>query len=280
MSDEVVVQGLNRISLSVEESNALDILINLPLDKFNQLKQLLELDVPGVVGRTTLDKFIELCKSEGLDLSESGISAFKGQNSLGNSGSLEGVIGPQTAGIYFDVLTAIPTFPSKGTRINDAGLNLIKEFEGYHSRKFRSGSKKGQLVPDGEVTAYFDPVGVPTIGFGNIDSVKASDVDVKVITLKDAEDLLRDDLAIAEDAVSNLITVSLSDNEFAALVSFTFNLGAGALKISTLRKRLNRGDDRASIANSEFRKWVLAGGKVLPGLVRRRQAEQDLFLTP
>jgi len=278
MSDEVVIQGLNQNSLAVEENNGLDILVNLPLDKFNQIKQLLELDVPGVVGRTTLDKFIELCQSEGLDLSESGVNAFKNANSLGNSGSMRGIIGPQTAGVYFDVLTAIPTFPSKGIRINDVGLDLIKEFEGYHSRKFRSGSRKGQLIPNGGVTAYFDPVGVPTIGFGNTDSIKASDINVKVITLKDAENLLRGDLAIAEDAVSDLITVSLSDNEFAALVSFTFNVGAGALRVSTLRKRLNRGDSRVSIANDEFRKWVLAGGKVLTGLVRRRQAERDLFL--
>jgi len=63
------------------------------------------------------------------------------------------------------------------------------------------------------------------------------------------------------------------------LVSFTFNLGSGALRDSTLRRRLNRGDDRTSLANDEFKKWVLAGGRVLEGLVRRREAERVLFLS-
>ncbi|NCS27753.1 MAG: lysozyme [Microcystis aeruginosa F13-15] len=276
---EVTIQGLDRRDLNEVENHALDILLNLPLANFNQIKQRLELDVPGVVGRTTLDKFIAFCQQKGLDLSEAGVNAFKDANGLGNTGLLRGVIGPQTAGIYFDVLMSVAPPPSGGRRINDAGLELVKEFEGLHSRTFRSGPRRGQLVPNGGVTAYFDPVRVPTIGWGNIDSVTASDVDVKVITLLEAENLLRSDLASAEDAVSHLITVPLNDNEFSALVSFTFNLGAGALQDSTLRKRLNRGDNRVSIANDEFRKWVRAGGRELPGLVRRRKAERDLFLS-
>jgi len=169
--------------------------------------------------------------------------------------------------------------PPSGTRtINKAGLELVKEFEGFASSVFRSGPRKGTRVPGGGVTAYFDPVRVPTIGWGNTDSVTASDVDVKVITILQAETLLRNDLKGAEDAVDDFITVELTDNEFSALVSFTFNVGPGALKGSTLRKRLNRGDDRRSIANDEFRKWNLGDGRVLPGLVRRRQAERDLFL--
>ena len=276
---EVIIQGLDRSTLNIEENHGLDILINIPLHGFNQVKQRLELDVPGVVGRTTLDKFITFCKKKGLDLSKAGVNAFKDANGLGNTGLLQGVIGPQTAGVYFDVLMSVAPSPSGGRRINDAGLELVKEFEGLHNRVFQSGSRRGQLVPNGDVTAYFDPVGVPTIGWGNIGSVTATDVDVKVITLLDAENLLRTDLKGAEDAVSDLITVPLNDNEFSALVSFTFNLGAGALQDSTLRRRLNSGDNRVSIANDEFRKWVLAGGNVLPGLVRRRQAERDLFLS-
>jgi GH24 family phage-related lysozyme (muramidase) len=276
---EVIIQGLERSTLNVEENHALDILINITLNDFNQVKQRLELDVPGVVGRTTLDKFIVFCQQKSLNLSEAGVNAFKDENSLGNTGLLQGVIGPQTAGVYFDILMSVSPSPSGEKRINDAGLELVKEFEGLHSRVFKSGPRRGQLVPDGGVTAYFDPVRVPTIGWGNIDSVNAADVDVKVITLLEAENLLRSDLQGAEDAVSNLITVDLNDNEFSALVSFTFNLGAGALQDSTLRRRLNRGDARVSIANDEFKKWVLAGGKVLLGLVRRRQAERDLFLS-
>ncbi len=274
----VTTQGLDRGSLSEKESHALDILLNLPVDKFNTLKQRLELDVPGVVGRTTLDKFIQFCDSKSLDLSANGVSAFKAARKLGDSGVLKGVIGPQTAGIYFDVLMATKAFSSQSRRINQAGLDLIKEFEGYHRGVFQSGSQKGQFVPDGNVTAYFDPVGVATIGFGNIDSVKPSDVDIKVITLQEAEDLLRRDLATAEDAVSELITVPLDDNQFAALVSFTFNLGAGTLEDSTLRKLLNSGDYQG--AADQILRFVFGGGEALPGLVRRRTAERKLFLSP
>lgn len=271
-------QGLDRASLSAEENYALDILVNLPVNKFNTLKQRLELDVPGVVGRTTLDKFIQFCDSKGLDLSANGVSAFKAAHKLGDSGVLKGVIGPQTAGIYFNVLIARELFPSQDRRINQAGLDLIKEFEGYASRTFQSGPKRDQLVPNGGVTAYFDPVGIATIGFGNTDSVKPEDVDVKVITLQEAEDLLRQDLATAEDAVSSLITVPLNDNQFAALVSFTFNLGAGTLEDSTLRRLLNGGDYQG--AAGQIPRFVFGGGEVLPGLVRRRAAERELFLAP
>jgi lysozyme len=78
--------------------------------------------------------------------------------------------------------------------------------------------------------------------------------------------------------VSAAVTVPLNDNEFGALTSFTFNLGIGNLKSSTLLKKLNAGD-RAGAAD-EFGKWVNAGGKPLPGLVKRRAAERALFLTP
>jgi len=169
--------------------------------------------------------------------------------------------------------------PHGSTRINQAGLDIVKEFEGFHSRTFRSGHKKGQLVPNGGVTAYWCPAKKPTIGYGHTHTVTAADVDMKVISPQEAERLLRGDLKTAEDAVRNLIAVELNDNEFSALVSFTFNVGAGALKNSTLRRRLNLGDNRTSVANEEFRKWVWAGGKVLPGLVRRRGAERDLFLS-
>ena len=276
---QIQVEGLDRIDLTEVENNALDILLNLSLEEFNEIKDVLELDIPGVVGKTTLKAFIEFCQEKSLDLSDTGVNKFKDDNKLGNTGLLKGVIGPQTAGFYFDELMSIGDITDGDRHINQAGLDLVKEFEGFHSRRFKSGPKKGQSVPNGGVTAYFDPVGIPTIGYGNIDSVTRADVDVKVISPQEAEKLLRGDLKTAEDAVSNLITVKLNDNEFSALVSFTFNVGAGALKNSTLRKRLNRGDNRTSVANEEFRKWVKAGGRVLQGLVRRRRAERDLFLS-
>ena len=91
------------------------------------------------------------------------------------------------------------------------------------------------------------------------------------ITEADAIELLRHDLAIAEAAVRRLITVPLTQNQFDALVSFTFNVGEGALEKSTLRRRINQGD--WALAKGELLRWVHADGKKLKGLVARREAE-------
>ncbi len=95
------------------------------------------------------------------------------------------------------------------------------------------------------------------------------------ITTEQAETLLRQDVQTAESAVLRLITVPLTEGQFDALISFTFNLGAGALQRSTLRRKVNRGDHTALPA--EFSKWVWAGGRKLEGLVRRREAEAALY---
>ena len=145
-------------------------------------------------------------------------------------------------------------------KINQAGLDLIKHFEGF------------------EPTAYWDPVRIPTIGFGHTRTVTGADVGHRTITEVEGEQLLRQDCAGAEEDVERLIDVPLNGNEFSALVSFTFNLGGGALKRSTLRRKLNAGARDA--VPSEMAKWVKAGGKTLRGLVRRRHAEGDLFVTP
>lgn len=139
-------------------------------------------------------------------------------------------------------------------RTSQNGINLIKKFEGCKLR------------------AYQDSVGVWTIGYGSTKDIKKG----MRITEHMAEDFLTQDLEEAEQAVRNLIHVPLGQNEFDALVSFTFNLGAGNLAESTLRNKLN-GQDRKGAAD-EFPKWVHAGGKKLTGLVRRRNAERALFL--
>ena len=90
-----------------------------------------------------------------------------------------------------------------------------------------------------------------------------------------AEELLRRDVESAERAVVRLIRVPLEDGQFDALGSFAFNLGAGALQRSTLRRKVNRGEHGAVPA--EFRRWVFAGGRRLKGLVRRREAEAALY---
>jgi len=139
-------------------------------------------------------------------------------------------------------------------QINEAGLALIKVYEGLRLK------------------AYQDSVGVWTIGYGHTNNVKPGDV---LSDESQASGLLAFDLANAEAAVSRLVKVDLTDNQFAALVSFVFNLGSGNFAMSTLLKKINSGDMAG--AAKEFKRWNRAGKKVLAGLVRRRDAEAALF---
>ena len=140
--------------------------------------------------------------------------------------------------------------------ISQQGLELIKRYEGFSPKR------------------YICPAGKPTIGYGH---VMAENEDIpEEISHEEANKLLLRDVAVAENTVNRLIDADLTQSQFDALVSFTFNLGAAALARSTLRKRLNEGDFKA--AASEFPRWVYAGGKVLDGLVKRRFAEAELFL--
>jgi lysozyme len=137
--------------------------------------------------------------------------------------------------------------------ITQAGIDLIKRFEGFSP------------------TVYICPAGYPTIGYGHVVKLQERERFAGGITAEQAEFLLRQDVQTAEYAVLRLITVPLTDGQFDALVSFTFNLGAGALQRSTLRRKINRRDYAAVPA--EFRKWVWAGGRRLEGLILRREAE-------
>ena len=141
-----------------------------------------------------------------------------------------------------------------------AALELAKAAEGFRAQ------------------AYHDPVGYPTIGYGHLLSrSKWADLSQwrEELTVKQAETLLAADMGKAAIAVNRLIDVRLTDDQRAALIDFTFNLGEGALADSTLRTVLNRGDYGAVPA--EFRRWVYAGGVKLEGLVTRREAEVKLF---
>ncbi len=142
-------------------------------------------------------------------------------------------------------------------RINEAGLKIIKRNEGLR------------------LHAYRCPAGVWTIGYGHTGPAAKRG---NIITEERADLLLRNDVAYFEDAVSGLVTVPLNGNQFSALVSFTFNLGEAHLAESTLLRTLNAGDPEG--AANEFPRWNRAGGKVLPGLERRRDEERALFLTP
>lgn len=123
-----------------------------------------------------------------------------------------------------------------------------------------------------KLTAYYCPAGVLTIGVGH------TGPDVKPgmrITQAQSDALLSADLAKFEKAVARNVKVALTQNQFDALVSFTYNLGEGNLRSSTLLKRVNAGDMAGAAA--EFGKWNKAGGMVLAGLTRRRAAEAALF---
>lgn len=148
-------------------------------------------------------------------------------------------------------------------QISPEGIRLIKSFEGYHTR-----------LPNGDCAAYLCPANVPTIGYGCTENVKIG----MVWTEAQAEAELRRELAKHEAAVTRLATVDLNQNEFDALVSFSYNCGAGALGKSTLLKRLNKGDRLG--AAQQFGKWTRGGGRVLRGLVSRREREAALFLKP
>lgn len=154
-------------------------------------------------------------------------------------------------------------------RVCDDAVNLIKSFEGLH----RVGS-------DGLVYAYHDAIGFPTIGYGRLLSrVAFEDLSkYKPITKDDAEVLLRQDLDKFARSVTNMLQVKVTDNQFGALVSLCFNIGAGNLKSSTLIRMLNRGDDLVDVAD-QFLRWNKAGGRILKGLTRRRVAERALFLS-
>lgn len=149
--------------------------------------------------------------------------------------------------------SAAPPQGGGANALSQNGLDLIKGFEGLR------------------LSAYQDSAGVWTIGYGHTGNVRPGDR----ITQAQAEALLQKDTAWAQQAVRDQVKVPLSQGQFDALTSFTFNLGAGALEKSTLLKKLNAGDYAG--AQAEFGKWVHAGGQVLQGLVRRRAAEADLF---
>jgi len=142
-------------------------------------------------------------------------------------------------------------------RVSQRGIDLIKKFEGVRLR------------------SYLCPAGVLTIGYGHT----GSDVyPNQQITEEEAENLLWKDTESAQQTVSSFVSVKINQNEYDALVSFTFNVGPTAFVNSTLLKLLNHGADRKVVAG-EFDRWVKAGGdEPVPGLVRRREAEKALFL--
>ncbi len=161
--------------------------------------------------------------------------------------------GPEPKPMPRRTSTPSPT-PSGPQRTNSNGLRLIKSFEGLR------------------LNAYQDAVGVWTIGYGTTRNVRRG----MSISRDQAEKFLQNDLVRFEKAVNDAVKIPINDNQFSALVSFTYNVGSGALRSSTLLKKLNNRDING--AANELPRWNKAGGRVLAGLTRRRNAERALFL--
>ena len=140
-------------------------------------------------------------------------------------------------------------------KLTAEGIALIKSYEGLR------------------LTTYLCPAGKPTIGYGHT----GSDVTIRVtITNTHADKLFESDINRFAIGVKSLLKKKLNDAQFSALVSFAYNCGLGALANSTLLKCVN--DGKLASAALEFAKWNRGGGKVLPGLVKRRGAEAKLFM--
>jgi lysozyme len=137
--------------------------------------------------------------------------------------------------------------------ISQEGLSLIKKFEGC------------------ELEAYKCAAGVLTIGYGSTKGVKEGDT----ITQEEADKLLLHEMNEYEGYINDAVTVDLKQNQFDALVSWVFNLGPANLKASTMLKVLN--NKEYDDVPTQIKRWNKAGGKVLQGLIRRREAEALLF---
>ncbi len=175
------------------------------------------------------------------------VRAAKGALSQPDVAALDAVL--DKIGVARD---APPRAPAS-RRINTVGLAIVKEYEGC------------------ELTAYKCPAGIWTIGYG---STGAHVTPGLTITQAKAEHLLLDDLARFEQGVAKIAPIS-TDNQFSAMVSLAFNIGLEAFGSSTLLRLHN--DGKHAEAQAQFARWNKGGGKVLPGLVRRRAAEAALY---
>jgi lysozyme len=148
----------------------------------------------------------------------------------------------------------------KITKTGKAGIEMIKTFEGFRAAPYKCSA------------------GVPTIGYGATFYPGGKKVTMtdKAITEEQAVELLANMLVSFEKYVDSYCIDTITQNQFDALVSFAYNLGPANLKASTLLKKVNANPNDESI-KLEFMKWVKAGGKTLKGLVRRREAEADLY---
>ncbi len=182
--------------------------------------------------------------------------------------------------------------PASQFKTSIDGIKLIGDFEGLERR---GGSSR--FAPRGtnlgsedksKIYEYIDPIGLPTIGYGHLLTKEEMRTGVIVIdgrrvnykkglTMDQVYDLKRQDLFRFENAVRKFVKVPITQSMFDALVSWLFNVGTGRMASSTLGRVLNQG--HYDVAANELLKWNRAGGRVLAGLTRRRQAERKMFIS-
>ena len=146
-------------------------------------------------------------------------------------------------------------------KISERGLNLIKRYEGLRLRPYKC------------------PAGLWTVGYGHVigDGRTLPESERRTFTKEEVDLLLQKDVARFERGVLRLCPVPLTQGQFDALVSFSFNVGLGALQRSTVRLKTNRGEKEQ--AADALLAWSKANGKVLPGLLKRRKDERALYLS-
>jgi lysozyme len=139
------------------------------------------------------------------------------------------------------------------------GIAIIRKYEGLKLR------------------AYICPSGLPTIGYGATFYMNGSRVQIgDVITIDHADKLLHFQVKLFADEVQRIVKSNINENQLGALVSFCFNVGGAAFAKSTLTRKVNANPSDPTIRN-EFMRWTRGGGKVLPGLVKRREEEANLY---
>jgi lysozyme len=142
------------------------------------------------------------------------------------------------------------------------GIAIIRKYEGLKLR------------------AYICPSGLPTIGYGATFYINGSRVQIgDVITIDHADKLLHFQVKLFADEVKRIVKSNINENQLGALVSFCFNVGGAAFAKSTLARKVNANPSDPTIRN-EFMRWTRGGGKVLPGLVKRREEEANLYYAP
>lgn len=208
-----------------------------------ELQKLLGLHPDGIFGNQTLNT----------------VKAFQSAHNL----TVDGVVGNKTLQALKsklgDNIKSDATDKGGKYTLSPNGMELLAQFEGLR------------------LEAYLDSANIPTIGYGTIKYPSGKRVKMgDKITKAQALEYKKHDLKEFENTVNSAVKVPLTQNQYDALVSLSYNIGSGAFKGSTLLKKLNQGDYKG--AADAFLSWVNAGGKKVQGLVNRRKKERELFL--